>query len=224
MRAVHRWACPTSSDVTSFGLVVAICREHSITPPRGNHVYTLDSVIFWNTEAKKNMWFVVKILTFTSARWQTSFILDLTWHTDSCTSLLQRPPRSVDVASCTDPGQLKILHRSRASSSPCYHRLSPISGGSRGGPGGARPPLKSCPPFYYLHLTRHTVTSGSLLDRHNARVSRSKRLKSASDRRSCRHELIMLQFFPIILLRIAQKFSRLFSILFSTFFDIFTDL
>ena len=57
--------------------------------------------------------------------------------------------------------------------------------GSRGGPGGARPPLKSCPPFYYLHLTRHTVTSGSLLDRHNARVSRSKRLKSASDRRSC---------------------------------------
>ena len=59
------------------------------------------------------------------------------------------------------------------------------SGGSRGGPGGARPPLKSCPPFYYLHLTRHTVTSGSLLDRHNARVSRSKRLKSASDRRSC---------------------------------------
>ena len=62
------------------------------------------------------MWFVVKILTFTSARWQTSFILDLTWHTDSCTSLLQRPPRSVDVASCTDPGQLKILHRSRASS------------------------------------------------------------------------------------------------------------
>ena len=74
-----------------------------------------------------NMWFVVKILTFTSARWQTSFILDLTWHTDSCTSLLQRPPRSVDVASCTDPGQLKILHRSRASSSPCYHRLSPIS-------------------------------------------------------------------------------------------------
>ena len=39
-----------------------------------------------------------------------------------------------------------------------------------------------------------------------------------------RHERIMLQFFPIILLRIAQKFSRLFSILFSTFFDIFTDL
>ena len=34
----------------------------------------------------------------------------------------------------------------------------------------------------------------------------------------------MLQFFPIILLRIAQTFSRLFSILFSTFFDIFTDL
>ena len=92
-----------------------------------SRIYTLDSVIFWNTEAKKNMWFVVKILTFTSARWQTSFILDLTWHTDSCTSLLQRPPRSVDVASCTDPGQLKILHRSRASSSPCYHRLSPIS-------------------------------------------------------------------------------------------------
>ena len=30
----------------------------------------------------------------------------------------------------------------------------------------------------------------------------------------------MLQFFPIILLRIAQKFPRLFSILFSTFFDI----
>ena len=42
-----------------------------------------------------------------------------------------------------------------------------------------------------------------------------------------RHERIMLQFFPIILLRIAQKFPRLFSIkklLFSTFFDIFTDL
>ena len=38
-----------------------------------------------------------------------------------------------------------------------------------------------------------------------------------------RHERIMLQFFPIILLRIAQKCSRLFSILFSTFFDIFTD-
>ena len=92
-----------------------------------SRIYTLDSVIFWNTEAKKNMWFVVKILTFTSARWLTSFILDLTWHTDSCTSLLQRPPRSVDVASCTDLGQLKILHRSRASSSPCYHRLSPIS-------------------------------------------------------------------------------------------------
>ena len=72
------------------------------------------------------MWFVVKILTFTSARWLTSFILDLTWHTDSCTSLLQRPPRSVDVASCTDPGQLKILHRLRASSSPCYHRLEGI--------------------------------------------------------------------------------------------------
>ena len=34
-----------------------------------------------------------------------------------------------------------------------------------------------------------------------------------------RHERIMLQFFPIILLRIAQKFPRLFSILFSTFFD-----
>ena len=32
--------------------------------------------------------------------------------------------------------------------------------------------------------------------------------------------MIMLQFFPIILLRIAQKFSRLFPILFSTFFDI----
>ena len=61
----------------------------------------------------------------------------------------------------------------------------PYSGGSRGGPGRARPPLKSCPPFYYLHLTRHTVTSGSLLDRHNARASRSKCLKSASDRRSC---------------------------------------
>ena len=39
-----------------------------------------------------------------------------------------------------------------------------------------------------------------------------------------RHERIMLQFSPIILLRIAQKFSRLFSILFTTFFDIFTDL
>ena len=39
-----------------------------------------------------------------------------------------------------------------------------------------------------------------------------------------RHERIMLQFFPIILLRIAQKFPRLFSILFSTFFDVFTDL
>ena len=36
-----------------------------------------------------------------------------------------------------------------------------------------------------------------------------------------RHERIMLQFFPIILLRIAQKFPRLFSIFrFSTFFDI----
>ena len=78
--------------------------------------------------SKQNMWFVVTILTFTSSlagRFQ--LLLDLTWHTDSCTSLLQRPPRSVDVASCTDPGQLKILHRSRASSSPCYHRLSPIS-------------------------------------------------------------------------------------------------
>ena len=42
-----------------------------------SRIYTLDSVIFWNTEAKKNMWFVVKMLTFTSARWQTSFILDL---------------------------------------------------------------------------------------------------------------------------------------------------
>ena len=30
----------------------------------------------------------------------------------------------------------------------------------------------------------------------------------------------MLQFFPIILLRIAPKFPRLFSILFSAFFDI----
>ena len=59
------------------------------------------------------------------------------------------------------------------------------SGGSKGGRGRARPSLKSCPPFYYLHLTRHTVTSGSLLDGHNARASRSKRLKSASDRRSC---------------------------------------
>ena len=46
-----------------------------------------------------------------------------------------------------------------------------------------------------------------------------------------RHERIMLQFFPIILLRIAQKFPRLFSILFSTvslmyslIYDIFTDV
>ena len=87
----------------------------------------VEAVIFWNSEAKKNMWFVVKILTFTSARWQTSFILDITCHTDSCTSPLQRPHRSVYVASCADPGQPKILPRSRASSLPCYHKLSPVS-------------------------------------------------------------------------------------------------
>ena len=116
------WCCTTVVDHNLFWLACLV--TFSLNASR---MYTLDSVIFWNTKAKKNMWFVVKILTLTSARWQTSFILDLTWHTDSCTSLLQRPPRSVDVASCTDPGQLKILHRSRASSSPCYHRLSPIS-------------------------------------------------------------------------------------------------